>query len=198
MKKHSPAASPQSNPFAALASRLFGAWPRLRGAMLEQRVNDAFGLWLEHAIDVESKVIHAVGGIGFEVDHVLIARAGIFAISVERPGQFDAFDNQFLVNDAIERTRKIARSLGEQLRERLGSWNRVHPVLLVRAGFEPLDGQSCHDVCVKAPKDFLKFVKSRPALLNHTDICQLSYTVSEIERDAQRLTRYLKRTGEAA
>lgn len=184
------------NPIAAFANKLLGAWPRLRGARVAQRANESFGLWLEHSIEGENRLFHGVEGMGFEVDHVLISRAGVFSIQVERPSQQDGLAPVTGMHETIDRTKDVARCLSEQLRERLGSWNRVHAVLLVRAGSTLANAPELQEVIVKTPKDFLSFHKARPALLDHVEICQLSFAMSEIARDTERLERYLRRTGQ--
>jgi hypothetical protein len=185
-----------SNPIAAFANKLLGAWPRLRGSMVVHRANEAFGLWLEHSVEGENRMFHGVSGFGFEIDHVLISRGGVFAIRVERPAQSDSTEHGAVMQDPIEHAKDVARCLSEQLRERLGSWNRVHPVLLVRSGSELAARAEHPEVIVRTPKDFLAFLKNRPALLDHVEICQLSFAMSEVARDTEKLERHLKRTGQ--
>jgi hypothetical protein len=168
-------------------------WPRLRELLGGSLAGAPLRAILERSIAGERRVFHDVKVVEFEIDHVLISSAGIFVIAVlpAMPASRD------LMCASTEHARELARYLNSLLKERSGGWNRVSAIMLVPGYSAAPDDVLTPGIRVMTPNELPAFVNALPALLDQTDICQLSCAMSDIVRDAKRLTRHLERTGQS-
>jgi hypothetical protein len=192
-----------------LISRITRAIPRLK-IMLEERAQSLkFPTALDRTAKVSGTVYHRVQGIGFEVDHVLVTPAGIFAISVEvihQPPGHEAsalFDGEFLhiegayaLREPVARSKVVARCLADLIKEWAGFSYKVRPVLIVPGWtvHQPRPQSSESWAC--EPSEFLSYVAKQRGVLEPTEITRIRNALDEIVRNATKRDGYLKRTGQ--
>jgi hypothetical protein len=192
-----------------LASRIARALPRLRVLAEERSQSLQFPIALEKAVKGAGAVYHGVHGIGFEVDHVLLTPAGIFAISVEvihQPDGHEAsalFDGEFLhiegayaLREPVARSKVVARCLADVIKEWAGFSYRVRPVLIVPGWTIHRPRPPGSDAWVCEPSEFLSYVVRQHAVLDPSELASIRNAMGELVRNATRREEYLKRTGQ--
>jgi hypothetical protein len=192
-----------------LISRITRAIPRLKILAEERTQSQQFPTALERAAKGSGAVYHEVRGIGFEVDHVLVTPAGIFAISIEvihQPPGHEAsalFDGEFLhiegayaLREPVARSKVVARCLADVVKEWAGFSYKVRPVLIVPGWTihrpRPLGSESW--AC--DPSEFLTYVAKQRAILEPSELNTIRNALGEIVRNAAKREEYLTRTGQ--
>jgi hypothetical protein len=178
------------------ASRLARGWPRLRVLLRERQQGAMLATLLDQAATGDSHAYHAVTGAGFDIDHVLLSPAGVFAISVELPEHpaghepSALFDGEFLeingaipIREPVARARVVARMFGKLLFERTGHAQRVIPVLLMPGWTVEQPSHPRLETCVASPADFLAFLSRLKPALDREELVELRGAVMGIVRD---------------
>ena len=191
-----------------LISRITRAIPRLKVLAEERTQSLQFPTALDRTAKSSGVVHHQVQGIGFELDHVLVTPAGIFAISVEvihQPPGHEAsalFDGEFLhiegayaLREPVARSKVVARCLADLIKEWAGFSYKVRPVLIVPGWTvhrpRPLGSESW--AC--EPSEFLSYVAKHRGVLEPAEMTRIRNALDEIVRNAAKREGYLKRTG---
>jgi hypothetical protein len=204
-------ALPMLAAYMFFASRLARGWPRLRVLLYERRQSAMLATALDQAATGDSHAYHAVTGAGFDIDHVLICPAGVFAISVELPEHpaghepSALFDGEFLeisgaipIREPIARARVVARMFGKLLFERLGRAQRVIPVLLMPGWSVEQPSYPRLETCAASPADFLAFVSRLKPALDRDELVELRGAMAGIVRDGLIRSGHLKHIGLSA
>jgi hypothetical protein len=192
-----------------LVSRVARALPRLRILMEERSQGLQFSIALDKSAEGVGVVYHLVRGIGFEVDHVLVMPAGIFAISVEvihQPAGHEAsalFDGEFLhiegayaLREPVARSKVVAKCLAEVIKEWAGFSYKVRPVLIVPGWtiHRPRPPGSESWAC--EPSEFLTYLAKQHAVMEPSELATIRNAMGEVVRNATRREEYLRRTGQ--
>lgn len=190
---------------AALLALSFAAWrflrlrPQLRALRQAAEGEKAVGQFLEGLRAQGYKVFHDVVSDGFNLDHVVIGRAGVFAIETKtwsKPRRGEAriaFDGERLkVGDAKPDDRVViqARAQAAWLRELLhastGRTFGVRSVVLFPGWFvEPATG-SRREIWVLNPKALPAFLEREEAVLSEPDVGLAAYHLSRSIRAKER------------
>ncbi|MBB4660200.1 nuclease-related domain-containing protein [Parvularcula dongshanensis] len=150
-----------------------------RGYWAERRV----GEYLNRLERDGARVLHYLQGDGFNVDHVVIHRAGVFAIETKaarprRKGRPAAirYENDTLTmggtpmkGDALRQAKGSAEFVGQLLVD-VGERPEVQPVLLCPDRFIGGTPRNPGDVWVLNPKAFPKWLRRKPAAMTDEDV----------------------------
>jgi hypothetical protein len=127
-------------------------------------------------------VFHDVIGKGFNVDHVVLSRTGIYVIETKtvskRPGATVTVhggaiqvDGRPLDRDPIRQARAVADWVRSTLTASTGRTFPVRAVVLFPGWYvEPMKGQYPPDIWVLNPKAFPAFVESQPVQISEPDL----------------------------
>jgi hypothetical protein len=192
-----------------LVSRITRAIPRLKILREERTQSLQFPTALDRTAKGSGAVYHQVQGIGFEVDHVLVTSAGIFAISVEvihQPPGHEAsalFDGEFLhiegayaLREPVARSKVVARCLADLIKEWAGFSYKVRPVLIVPGWTVHRPRPPSSESWACEPSEFLSYVAKQRSVLEPAEMTLIRNAMDEIVRNAAKRERYLKRTGQ--
>lgn len=192
-----------------LVSRIARAMPRLRILKEERTQGSEFSIALDKAAEGSGVVYHQVRGIGFEVDHVLVTPAGIFAISVEvihQPDGHEAsamFDGEFLhikgayaLREPVARCKIVGRCLADVIKEWAGFAFKVRPVLIIPGWTIHRPRPPGTESWACKPSEFLSYIARQPTVLEPAELVSIRNAMGEVVRNATRREEYLKRTGQ--
>ena len=193
------------------ASRLVRCAPRLRSLLVARRQRRALGAVLDQLARAEDGALHGAGGVGFDLDHVLLTRSGVFAISVELlplPAGCSAsalFDGEFLLIDGaipvrapIARARVVARWLETLLADRAGWQVPVTPVLVLPGWEIQAPRSTRREACVATPAELLAFVAGLPQAFDRDELPRLRHLLAGLLRDVRQRAGHLRRVGSVA
>jgi hypothetical protein len=154
------------------------------------------GQFLEHLRADGARVFHDLVGEGFNIDHVVISKHGIFVLetkSYNKPGRGDAivqFDGERLLVKGVEFTRNpvrqvqaLARWFTEQLVASTGRRFPVRPVVLSPGWFVENQTKTPPEVWVLNPKQLGSCIEKSPFVLKPEDVALVS---SRIINDLQK------------
>src|SRR5690606_9242854 len=195
-----PPYSPKLFSGAALIALSFAAWrfyrlrPHLRALRQAAEGEKAVGQFLEELRAHGYKVFHDVVGEGFNLDHVVIGRSGVFAVETKtwskpRSGEASiAFDGSRLkVGDRKPDDRVViqARAQAAWLRELLhvstGRTFVVRSVVLFPGWFVEQTSGSTREIWVLNPKALPAFLKHEEAVLADQDVSLAAYHLSRFK-----------------
>ena len=197
--------SPELYTAMALGALSFVGWrffrlrPQLRALRQAAEGEKAVGQFLEELRALGYKVFHDVVGDGFNVDHVVIGRAGVFAVETKtwskpRTGEAKiAFDGtQLKVGDrqpddrVVIQARAQAAWLRELLRATTGMAFDVRSVVLFPGWFIEQAPGSTRDIWVLNPKALPGFLRNEEAALADSDVTLAAYHLSRFIRAKER------------
>lgn len=123
-------------------------WQRIRNLELGEEGERSVGSALEGVRDKGYHVFHDLSGSDFNVDHVLVGPAGVFAIetkTISKPNDHDAkvlydgnrilVDGRELDRDPLVQAKAAARHVREVLRRQTGQEVAVQPVVVFPGWF---------------------------------------------------------------
>jgi len=155
------------------------------------------GQFLETLRADGARVFHDLVGDGFNIDHVVVSRHGIFVLetkSYSKLGHGDAivqFDGeQILLRSVplkwnpVRQARALARWLGDQLFESTGKRFPIRPVVLLPGWFVETHAMIPPEVWVLNPKLLSSCIENEPSALKADDVALVS---SRIISDMQKL-----------
>jgi hypothetical protein len=192
-----------------LVSRVARALPRLRILLNERTQGRQFSNALDEAVASTGIVYHQVRGIGFEVDHVLVTPAGIFAISFEVihqgagneasalfDGEFLHIEGAYALREPVARSKVVAKCLADLIKEWSGFAYKVRPVLIVPGWTIHRPRPAGADSWACEPAEFLNHVARQNAVLEPSELANIQNAMAEVVRNAQRREGHLRRTGQ--
>ena len=196
--------SPVVTSLAALVVTVLAGWrvyrlrPRLKALRLGIQGEKAVGQYLEELRAAGYAVFHDVIADGFNIDHVLIGPAGIFAVETKtwsKPTS-DAeihFDGDRLMagsfapdRDPVAQAQGTARWLAAELRQSTGKELDVWPVVLFPGWYVRQSDTSLNKCWVLEPKAFPKFLSHRAESLRRDDVKLAAYHLSRFVRVSER------------
>lgn len=189
----------------ALIALSFAAWrffrlrPQLRALRQAADGEKAVGQFLEELRAHGYKVFHDVVADGFNLDHVVIGRAGVFAVETKtwsKPrtgGARIAFDGSLLkvgdrkpVDRVVSQARAQAAWLRELLHASTGRAFVVRSIVLFPGWYiEPAPG-STREIWVLNPKALPAFLEHEEAVLSEPDVTLAAYHLSRFIRAKER------------
>ena len=185
-----------------LAITVVGVW---RVARIRQRIQRlrlarsgerAVGQHLERLRESGIHVFHDIPGDGFNVDHVLVGKQGIFAVETKtfsKPtkGKADITysDGTLFANghkierDPIVQAHAAAKWLTGMLQESTGHTLQARPVVLFPGWWvDPLPPKEKQNIWILEPKALPAFIEHSPAILSYEDVKSLSFHLSRYVR----------------
>ena len=197
--------SPVIFSLAAAGSVGLAAWrfwrikPKMKALRQGIEGEKAVGQFLERLRVDGYQVFHDIVGPGFNVDHVLIGRAGVFTIETKtwsKPAKGDAritFANGRLRagthepdRDPITQARAQATWLRNVLAESTGKQFSVMPVIAFPGWFVEQPAQRLTDIWVLEPKALPAFLEQEPLRLAPPDVKLAGFHLSRFIRSAER------------
>lgn len=173
------------------AIKIFRAIPEIRRLKQGRDGERAVGQFLERLRESGYQVFHDVVGTNFNIDHVLIGPAGVFAIEtktyskpvrgqpkLEFDGESIRINGAELTRDPVIQAKAQAGWLRQVLTESTKKSIRVRPVILFPGWFVERKPGSTKDVWVLEPKALPGFLEHEPAVLPNEDIGLASYHLS--------------------
>ena len=189
----------------ACGSIALAAWqirrhrPHMKALRQGAEGEKAVGQFLERLREQEYQVFHDIVGPGFNVDHVLIGRAGIFTIETKtwsKPAKGEARitfrDGHLLAagnepdRDPIVQARAQAHWLGKLLSESTGRPLKAIPVVAFPGWFVEQSSERPTDMWVLEPKALPAFIENEPLRLTAPDVKLASYHLSRFIRSVER------------
>lgn len=187
---------------AAVAIASWKVWrnkPRMKALRQGAEGEKAVGQFLERMREHEYQVFHDVIGPGFNVDHILIGRAGIFTIETKtwsKPQKGDARivfrDGKLLAagnepeRDPIAQARAQAQWVASLLKESTGKVLKAMPVVVFPGWFVEQSSDRPVDVWVLEPKALPAFIENEPSRLMAADVKLASFHLSRFIRSVER------------
>lgn len=158
----------------------------------------AVGQFLEKLREDGYQVFHDVVGEGFNVDHVVIGPAGVFAVETKtfsKPRRGEAKvvcdGRRILVNgvapdrDPIVQGKAQASWLRSVLAESTGRTFLVRPVILFPGWYVEQDRASRREFWALSPKALRDFLKNEPKVLSSEDVHLATYHLSRFVRTGE-------------
>ena len=179
--------------------RVWRLKPRMKALRQGIQGEKAVGQFLERLRADGYQVFHDIVGPGFNVDHVLIGRAGVFTIETKtwsKPAKGDAritFANGRLRagnhepdRDPLTQARAQATWLRNVLAESTGKQFSVMPVIAFPGWFVEQPTQRLPDIWVLEPKALPAFLEQEPLRLAPPDVKLAGFHLSRFIRSAER------------
>lgn len=186
---------------AALGFTLYGAVrfrglrQHLRALQLGRDGERAVGQFLERLREEGARVFHDVVGKGFNLDHVVITRQGVFVIETKawtkrhpdsritvRDGTL-LKDGRPVERDPIDQVTAQTGWLARVLEESTGKPFPIRGVIVFPGWFvEPMDRTTRERVWVLEPKALPAFIEREPNRLADTDVALAAFHLSRFIR----------------
>ena len=181
---------------AYIAPRIVKARRKVRNLMQGYDGERAVAEYLETLARDGVRVLHDVVGDGFNVDHVVVAPQGVFAIetkTISKPTVGDVkvlLDGERVRLGRFEPTRNpvvqaeaAARWVRQQLNEALDRSYSVRPVVFFPGWFvERTPGAKHTNTWVLEPKAFGGFLRNEPLTLSNTEVAEIVYFLKQYIR----------------
>ena len=173
--------------------------PNMKALQLGADGEKAVGQFLDRMRERQYQVFHDIVGPNFNLDHVLIGRAGVFTIETKtwtKPAKGDARvtfkDGRLLAaghapdRDPIVQARAQAKWLGNLLMETTGKPFKAMPVIVFPGWFVEQSKDKPADLWVLEPKALPTFIDNEPTRLADQDIKLASFHLSRFIRSVER------------
>ena len=178
-----------------VAFRTWRRWPKLKALRLGLDGERAVGQFLESLRTKGYKVFHDIPGNNFNIDHVLIGPAGVFAIETKtysKPlrgspkvvceGARLLVDGFAPDRDPVIQSKAQASWLRELLAQSTGKAFPVRPVIVFPGWFVEQDRASRREFWVLEPKALESFLDHEPATLLAEDVTLAAFHLSRYIR----------------
>ncbi len=179
---------------AYVGVRIARVRPRVRQLRLGSEGEKNVAETLEALKQGGAAVLHDIPGDGFNLDHVVVSRHGVFVIETKTHSKIMGknpkvvFDGQQITVDGmkpdrnpVEQARGLARWLSRMLFDATGKHFPVKPVVVFPGWFvEPMPRGA--DVWVLNPKALLTFVKNEPEIIPDQDVHWATFILSRYIR----------------
>lgn len=149
----------------------------------------AVGQYLELLRESGCRVFHDIVGEGYNIDHVVVAEQGVFAIEtktyskpIKGEARIEVADNTIIINgfsntDISRQVRAEANSLKDILLASTGKEVKVKPVVLF-PGWYVDSSKSAKDLWILNPKALPTFIKNSPKIYSKEDMMLFTYHIS--------------------
>lgn len=176
--------------------RIFGLRKRIKNLRLGRDGEKAVGQHLESLRESSAKVFHDIPAQTFNLDHVVIAKSGIYVIETKTYSKPESgapkiiFDGQKLkLNTGITTDKPVIQVqaacswLGELLKQSTGRSFPVKPVIVFPGWFiEPTSEAKGSEVWVLNPKGLPTFINNSADRLNADEVSMAAYHLSRYVR----------------
>lgn len=156
----------------------------------------AVGQYLERLRETSAKVFHDIPAKDFNIDHLVIAKSGIYVIETKTYSKSDdgshriVFDgsqltlgNGFKTDKPIIQVKAASNWVRQLLKESTGKDFSTKPVVVFPGWFiEPTSEAKNSDVWVLNPKGLPTFIANSKAKLDDSDINMIAYHLSRYVR----------------
>lgn len=156
----------------------------------------AVGQYLEALRETSAKVFHDIPGKGFNVDHLVIAKSGIYVIETKTYSKSDngshriVFDgshltlgNGYRTDKPIIQVKAAASWIKELIKETTGKHFSTKPVVVFPGWFiEPTSEAKDSEVWVLNPKGLPTFISNSSEKLSDSEISMIAYHISRFVR----------------
>ena len=184
---------------AFLAYRLSQAASRNRRLTQGLQGERAVGQFLDHLRAKGYQVFHDIPAEGFNVDHVVIGRTGVFTVETKtwsKPSRGRAqlrFDGRHIYREngqaitrPIEQARAQAAWLRNLLLEGTGKELRVFPIVAIPGWYIDQPRAALQDIWVLEPKALVKFLQNEPSRLDVETVRLAAFFLSRFVRSIER------------
>jgi hypothetical protein len=149
---------------------------------------------LDRLRETGAVIFHDIKAQGFNVDHVVACKEGIFVIETKtyskRRGSKVSFDGETLLvdgfqptRDPVNQARSIARWVTKTLRDGTGKVYQVKPIIVFPGWFvNPVKEQGGSDVWVLNPEALPKFVANATEQMNEEEFRAAAFHLSRLAR----------------
>ena len=174
------------------AYKLFKIIKSTKRLILGRDGEKVVGQYLDTLREKGCKVFHDIVGAGFNIDHVILSKHGIFALETKtysKPVKGKAIINylgdKITINgyeperDPIIQAKAISTEIKEILKSSTGKDYSIRPVVLFPGWYiEPKNANSNKDVWVLNPKALPAFIENQPIKLTQEDVKLAEYHMS--------------------
>lgn len=187
--------------FLGIAYVTYRTWrelPTFRALRLGRDGERAVGQFLERLRESGYQVFHDVVGSGFNLDHVVIGPAGVFAVetkTLSKPARGQPkviVDGQRILVDGLEpgrdpvvQAKAQASWLRSLLAESTGRKFPVRSVIVFPGWYVEQDRDSRREFWVLNPKALPNFLDNEPAVLSSEDVKLASFHLSRFIRGGE-------------
>lgn len=182
------------------AFKLFKIIKSTRRLALGRDGEKAVGQYIDKLREKGYSVFHDIIGAGFNIDHVIISKYGVFALEtktyskpVKGEANINYSGNKILINgyeperDPIIQAKAISTEIREILKSSTGKDYSIRPVILFPGWYiEPKNANSNKDVWVLNPKALPAFIENQPVKLSQEDVKLAEYHLSRHIRSAKK------------
>lgn len=191
--------TPISFSIVALLVTVIGIWKlrkfrkKLKRLRLGRDGEKAVGQYLEHLREQGYKVFHDLIGDGFNIDHLLIGKKGVFTIETKTYSKpvgkkatikFDGINltvNNFKPDrNPIVQAKSQAQWLSDLLIETTGRSLKIKPVLVFPGWY--VEATNMRDVWILNPKGLASFLANETDNLSKEDVSLISFHISRFIR----------------
>ena len=176
--------------------RLYRMRPKIRNLRLGMEGEKVVGQSLEELRANGAAVFHDVPAKGFNVDHVVVSREGVFVIETKtfsKPkgrrttimydGARVLVDGKSPDRDPVWQVRGNAAWMQELLKESTGKWFPVRPVVLFPGWYVETAAANAHEkVWVLNPKCLSSFIQNENVDLPAEDVSLIAFHLSRYIR----------------
>ena len=181
------------------AFRIWRALPVARALRQAIEGERAVGQFLERLREGGYQVFHDVIGTGFNLDHVIVGPAGIFAIetktfskptrreaTIKIDGERILVDGRQPDRDPIAQAKAQATWLRDLLTESTGRKFAVRSVILFPGWYVEQDRASRREIWVLNPKALPRFLEHEPEVVSPEDVKLAAFHLSRFIRAGQK------------
>ena len=172
--------------------KLFNIIKPIRKMVLGRDGEKVVGQYLDLLREKGYSVFHDIIGVGFNIDHVIISKHGIFALETKtysKPAKGKAVINY--LNDKISingyelernpliQSKAASTEVKEILKQSTGKDYFVRPVVLFPGWYvEPKNANSNKEAWVLNPKALPAFIENQPVILSQEEVKLAEYHMS--------------------
>jgi hypothetical protein len=156
----------------------------------------AVGQYLERLRETSAKVFHDIPAKGFNIDHLVIAKSGIYVVETKTYSKSDdsshriIFDgskltlgNGYKTDKPITQVRAASSWVRELLKETTGKHFSTKPVIVFPGWFIELTSEAkSSDVWVLNPKGLPTFIANSSQKLDEPEVSLIAYHISRYIR----------------
>lgn len=176
--------------------KVFKLRKKLKNLRLGRDGEKVVGQYLETLRESSVKVFHDIPAKGFNLDHVVIAKSGIYVIETKtysKPasgspklvftGKQLRFNTGVTTDKPVIQVKAASKWLQEQLKLSTGKSFPVKPVIVFPGWFiEPTSEAKSSDVWVLNPKGLPTFISNSAEKLNSDEVSMAAYHLSRYVR----------------
>lgn len=175
--------------------RIWHSFPELRRLKLGIEGEKAVGQFLDRLREQGYQVFHDLQGEDFNIDHLIIGRAGIFTIetktlskplrgssTIQFDGNFLKANGRLLERNPITQAKAQSRWVWQLLEELTAKRYKVKPVVVFPGWYIETSPNAYKDVWVLEPKALVKFLEYEPEV----------FTAEEAKILSNHLSRYIR------